>query len=421
MRAVRVYDCRVVNHSAKPPGFLAPLANPGFTTLWGANTLSLTAFWMTEVACAWQMRVMTDADPLLVAAVYTALQLPIMFLVIPAGVLADLADRRRGMIWTHAWLGLSLGVLLWLTLSGRITPLLLLLCLPLVAIGQAMRMPGIAALIPDMVRSHQIPAAVSLNNFSQTGSRLIGPALAGAIIAAMGVAPVLALNTAIMVTIVLLFLRLSHRREQDTQPLTRQRFVDAVKEGLEFAALTRWKRNILIRLGCFFACASSVPALMAVLFDNSGTYGLMYSCFGGGSLLGVFVIARLGHRRLDRRLSGALLLCALCMMLFGAFNRPVAAAPLLACIGASWIFCTNTIMVAAQTQLDPAIRGRGLSYIFTLGTISMAGGGLLWGAVARAVSPTAALVASGVCLLACLAATHRLSIAAPAAVPARTS
>ena len=108
-------------------------------------------------------------------------------------------------------------------------------------------------------------------------------------------------------------------------------------------------------------------------------------------------------------------------MLFGAFNRPVAAAPLLACIGASWIFCTNTIMVAAQTQLDPAIRGRGLSYIFTLGTISMAGGGLLWGAVARAVSPTAALVASGVCLLACLAATHRLSIAAPAAVPARTS
>ena len=261
MRAVRVYDCRVVNHSAKPPGFLAPLANPGFTTLWGANTLSLTAFWMTEVACAWQMRVMTDADPLLVAAVYTALQLPIMFLVIPAGVLADLADRRRGMIWTHAWLGLSLGVLLWLTLSGRITPLLLLLCLPLVAIGQAMRMPGIAALIPDMVRSHQIPAA------------------------AMGVAPVLALNTAIMVTIVLLFLQLSHRREQDTQPLTRQRFVDAVKEGLEFAALTRWKRNILIRLGCFFACASSVPALMAVLFDDSGTYGLMYSCFGGGSLL----------------------------------------------------------------------------------------------------------------------------------------
>ena len=412
MRHVRVYDCRVVSQSAKPPGLLAPLRNPGFSLLWGANTLSLTAFWMTEVACAWQMRVMTDADPLLVAAVYAALQLPIMFLVIPAGVLADLADRRRGMIWTHAWLGLSLGVLLWLTLSGRVTPLLLLLCLPLIAVGQAMRMPGVAALIPDMVRSDQIPVAVSLNNFSQTGSRLIGPALAGAIIAALGVAPVLALNTAIMVMIVLLFLRMTYRREQDGRRLTRQRFVHAVREGLVFAALTRWNRNILIRLGSFFACASSVPALMAVRFDDSQTYGLMYSCFGGGSLLGVLVIARLGYRRLDRRLSGALLICGLCMMLFGWIEGPAAAAPLLACIGASWIFCTNTIMVAAQTQLDPAIRGRGLSYIFTLGTISMAGGGLIWGVVARAASPTVALIASGACLLACFAATHRLSIAA---------
>lgn len=399
--------------SGKTSGIFAPLGNPGFATLWGANTLSLTAFWMTEVACAWQMRIMTDADPLLVAAVYTALQLPIMFLVIPAGVLADLADRRRGMIWTHAWLGLSSGLLLWLILSGRVTPLLLLACLPLIAIGQAMRMPGIAALIPDMVQSTQIPAAVSLNNFAQTGSRLIGPALAGAIIAAMGVAPVLALNTAIMALIVLLFLQIRYRREDDGQRLTRRRFVHAVREGLMFAAFTSWKRNILIRLGSFFACASSVPALMAVLFDDSRTYGLMYSCFGGGSLLGVVAIARLGHRRLDRRLSGAVLFCALCMMLFGGFNRPAVAAPLLACIGASWIFCTNTIMVAAQTQLDPAMRGRGLSYIFTLGTISMAGGGLLWGAVARAVSPAAALITAGACLLACLTITHRLSMYAP--------
>lgn len=399
--------------STRTPGFLATLRNPGFARLWGANTLSLTAFWMTEVACAWQMRVMTDADPLLVASVYTALQLPILFLVIPAGVLADLSDRRRGMIWTHAWLAFSLGVLLWLTMTGRVTPLLLLSCMPLIAIGMAMRMPGIAALLPDLVRSDQIPVAVSLNNFSQTGSRLLGPALAGVIIAAVGVPWVLALNTAIMATIVVMFFRLKYRREQDARRLTPQRFLHAVREGMMFAALTRWKRNILIRLGSFFACAASVPALMAVRFDDSGTYGLMYSCFGGGSLLGVLVIARLGQRRPDRRLSGALLISALCLVLFGAFDAPAAAAPLLACFGASWIFCTNTIMVAAQTQLDPALRGRGLSYIFMLGTVSLAGGGLVWGALARAFSPTMSLIASGVCLCACLAATHRLSIAAP--------
>lgn len=390
---------------------LSPLSNPGFSMLWVANTLSLTAFWMTEVACAWQMRIMTDADPLAVAAVYTALQLPIMFLVIPAGVIADLSDRRRGMMWTHAWLAASMGVLLWLTWTGRITPLSLLVCMPLISIGLSMRMPAIAALIPEMVQTNQIPAAVSLNNVAQNGSRLVGPAVAGAIIAGLGVAAVLALNTAIMALIVALFLFMRYRPEQGDRAAKPQGFLAAIKEGVLFAALTPWKRNVLIRLSSFFACAAAIPALMAVRFDNSETYGIMYGCFGAGSLLGVLVIARLGYRRLNNRLNGGLLVSAACIMLFGLVDRPLLAGPLLACIGAGWLFCLNSIMVAAQMQLEPAIRGRGLSFIYTLGTASLAGGGLLWGAVARAFSPTAALIASGVCLLGCLAATYRLSIA----------
>lgn len=390
---------------------LSPLSNPGFSMLWVANTLSLTAFWMTEVACAWQMRIMTDADPLAVAAVYTALQLPIMFLVIPAGVIADLSDRRRGMMWTHAWLAASMGVLLWLTWTGRITPLSLLVCMPLISIGLSMRMPAIAALIPEMVQTNQIPAAVSLNNVAQNGSRLVGPAVAGAVIAGLGVAAVLALNTAIMALIVALFLFMRYRPEQGDRAAKPQGFLAAIKEGVLFAALTPWKRNVLIRLSSFFACAAAIPALMAVRFDNSETYGIMYGCFGAGSLLGVLVIARLGYRRLNNRLNGGLLVSAACIMLFGLVDRPLLAGPLLACIGASWLFCMNSIMVAAQMQLEPAIRGRGLSFIYTLGTASLAGGGLIWGAVARAFSPTAALIASGVCLLGCLAATYRLSIA----------
>ncbi|MCY3989552.1 MAG: MFS transporter, partial [Gammaproteobacteria bacterium] len=409
---------RAVTDSIRTPGMLTPLSNPGFSMLWVANTLSLTAFWMTEVACAWQMRVMTDADPLAVAAVYTVLQLPIMFLVIPAGVIADLSDRRRGMMWTHAWLAFSLGVLFWLTWSGRITPLSLLVCLPLISIGLSMRMPAIAALIPEMVQTDQIPAAVSLNNVAQNGSRLVGPALAGAIIAGLGVAAVLALNTAIMALIVLLFLLMRYRPEQVDRGAKPQGFLVAIKEGVLFAALTPWKRNVLIRLSIFFACAAAVPALMAVRFDNSQTYGIMYGCFGAGSLLSVLVIARLGYRRLNNRLNGGLLFGALCIMLFGLVDRPLLAGPLLACIGASWLFCLNSIMVAAQMQLEPGIRGRGLSFVYTLGTASLAGGGLIWGAVARGTSPAVALLAAGACLLLALAATYRLIIIAPEGAPA---
>ncbi|MYE48006.1 MAG: MFS transporter [Gammaproteobacteria bacterium] len=410
-----------MNDSTRTPGMLSPLSNPGFSMLWVANTLSLTAFWMTEVACAWQMRVMTDADPLAVAAVYTALQLPIMFLVIPAGVIADLSDRRRGMMWTHAWLAASMGVLLWLTWTGRITPLSLLICMPLISIGLSMRMPAIAALIPEMVQTNQIPAAVSLNNVAQNGSRLVGPALAGAIIAGLGVAAVLALNTAIMALIVLLFLFMRYHPEQVDRGAKPEGFLAAIKEGVLFAALTPWKRNVLIRLSTFFACAAAIPALMAVRFDNSETYGIMYGCFGAGSLLGVLVIARLGYRRLNNRLNGALLVSAACIMLYGLVDRPLLAGPLLACIGAGWLFCLNSIMVAAQMQLDPAIRGRGLSFIYTLGTASLAGGGLIWGVVARGTSPAVALIAAGASLLLALAVTYRLNIAATEGAPAATS
>lgn len=368
---------------------------------------------MTEVACAWQMRLMTDADPLLVASVYTALQLPIVLLVIPAGVLTDLADRRRVMIWTHVWLGFGLGALFWLTVTERITPLLLLVVLPLIAVGQALRMPGIATLIPDLVSTRQIPAAVSLNSMAQTSSRIIGPALAGALIASTGVAAVLAVNASVMILIIFLFLRLNYRPEKNDLPVSAQRFFDAITEGLRFAAATRWQRNILIRLGTFFACSASIPALMAVRFDDSETYGFMYACFGGGSLIGLLVIGKLGHQKLDRRLTGALFACALFMMFFGLVDRPALAALLLAGIGAGWIFCSNSIMVAAQMQLNSSMRGRGLSFVFAVGTACLAGGGLLWGAVAQITSPTAALVASGLCLLGLLAATHRLSICAP--------
>ena len=373
--------------------FFAPFRHAGFRSTWCASTLSLMAYWMTEVASAWQMRIMTDADPLLVASVFTVLQLPILLLVIPAGVITDLLDRRQVMIWTHAWLGLSLGVLACLILYGQMTPLLLLLCLPLISIGQAIRMPGLSTLIPDLVSRPEIPAAVSLNSIAQNASRVIGPALAGALIGLTGVAAVLGVNAFIMMLVVLIFLRLRYSQVNADEVLSWRRFVSAVHEGVRFAVSTQWTRNILIRLGTFFACSAAVPALMAVRFDDAETYGLMYGFFGAGSMLGMIAIGWLGHHRLDSRLSLGLLICALCIVLLGLNGSTAASAVLLLAVGASWVFCSNSIMVAAQTQLATTMRGRGLSFVYAVGTAGLACGGLIWGLVARATSPATALVA----------------------------
>ena len=365
---------------------------------------------MTEVVCAWQMRLMTDADPLLVASVYTALQLPIFFMVIPAGVLTDLADRRQVMIWTHAWLAFSLGLLLWLTLSDELTPTLLLLGLPLIAVGQAIRMPGMSTLIPDLVEKAQIPAAVSLNSIAQNTSRMLGPALAGVVIASVGVSAVLALNLVLMAAIVWLFVRLPYQSEHPHGAMTWPRFVSAVAEGVRFSASTNWQRNILIRLGVLFVCASPIPALMAVRFSTSELYGYMYACFGAGSLLGLIAIARLGHKNMDQRLNRGLVVCAFAVTLSGATDEPALAGPLLAIVGGSWIFGSNSLLVAAQTQLATRMRGRGLSFLYAVGTACLGGGGLIWGAIARSIGHPTTLVAAGLCLLLLMAITFRLSV-----------
>lgn len=367
------------------------------------------------------MRLMTNADPLLVASVFTALQLPIVLLVIPAGVVTDLFDRRRVMIWTHLWLALSLGLLVVLLATERMTPLLLLLLLPLIAMGQALRMPGISTLIPDLVPTQQVPAAVSLNSMAQTGSRVLGPAVAGAIIAAASVSLVLAVNAALMALIAVLFVTLRYSAASSAAASAPPRFVSAIKEGAMFAVATTWKRNILIRLGSFFICSASVPALMAVRFDSSEVYGLMYGCFGVGSVIGLLVIGQMGHERLDRRVSWGLLVSAICILFSGATDDPKLAGPLLAGVGGSWMFCTNSIMVAAQTQLAQNMRGRGLSFVYAVGTACLACGGLIWGAIAREAGTGSALIGSGLTLLLLVGITDRLSIMADSEPPGATA
>jgi MFS family permease len=391
----------------------SPFRHAAFRSTWGAGTLSLMAYWMTEVASSWHMRVLTDADPLLVASVYTVMQLPILLILIPAGVITDLLDRRRVLIWTHVWLALTLGVLACLISYDLITPLLLLLYLPLISIGQAIRMPALSTLVPDLVSPLDIPAAVSLNSISQNAARILGPAIAGVLLGLTDVTAIFVLSALIMAVVVMMFLRLRYAAVNLDEALSWRRFITSIGEGIQFVASTTWARNILIRIGSFFACSAAVPALMAVRFKTAETYGLMYGCFGAGSMLGMFAIAFLGHRHLDSRLSLGLLICSLCIMALGLTSSNGLSAVLLIAVGMSWVFCSNSIMVAAQTQLEATMRGRGLSFVYAAGTAGLAGGGLIWGVIARASSPATALVASGLSLLAILTVTYQLRIASP--------
>src|SRR4029453_12360876 len=135
----------------------------------------------------------------LVALVQTAMMLPMLLFAVPAGVLADVLDRRRLLIvvqWFQAATGAVLTVL---TLAGQMTPALLLTLTFVLGCGGALTVPTYQALLPDLVPRDQLTAATALGAISMNLARAVGPAAAGVLIAQVGPTAVFAFNAATFV------------------------------------------------------------------------------------------------------------------------------------------------------------------------------------------------------------------------------
>ena len=174
----------------------SPLARPVFRALWIANLASLTGTWIHEVGVAWLMTSLTTS-PFTVALVQTATMLPIFFVALPAGALADIIDRRRLLILTQIWmllsaLGLGIG-----TIMGMASPALLLALTFSLSLGGAINGPAWQAVVPELVTRDELPSAVTLGSVGYNMARAVGPALGGFIVALVGPGITFLVNAAI--------------------------------------------------------------------------------------------------------------------------------------------------------------------------------------------------------------------------------
>src|SRR6201996_3008777 len=175
------------------PSVWAPLRNRVYRNLFIASFASNIGTWMQSVAAQWFL-VEKHSSDVIVALVQTASLGPTLILGLFAGVLADLFDRRRLLIFMQSYAVLVTLALAVLAYLGRLAPTSLLMFT--VAIGGAAALTGPAwqAIQPEVVPREQIPAAATLSSVSANASRAIGPAIGGVAVALAGPAAVFGIN-----------------------------------------------------------------------------------------------------------------------------------------------------------------------------------------------------------------------------------
>src|SRR6478752_8129070 len=185
---------------------LSPLREPLFRSLWIAAVISYTGSWMQNVATGWLMTSLTRS-PMWVALVQVAVSLPVLLIALPAGALADIFDRRKFLLFTQASMVAAATVLGIMTLTGTVTPQILLIFTFLLGVGAVMNDPAWQALTPELVPATRLANAVALNSAGFNIARAAGPAIGGLVIATAGSGTAFLLNAVSFFGVILFLYR----------------------------------------------------------------------------------------------------------------------------------------------------------------------------------------------------------------------
>jgi MFS family permease/quinol monooxygenase YgiN len=375
------------------PAFV-PLQGRTFRMLWLAWLAANLTMWMNDVAAAWLMTQLTTS-PVMVALVQTASTLPVFLLGIPSGALADTVDRRRYFAATQLWVSVTALVLAALVFFGKLTAPLLLALTFVNGIGLAMRWPVFAAIVPEIVPRAQLSPAIALNGIAMNLSRVIGPVLAGALLAAFNDAVVFTLNA--LLAAVAFALILTWKRQPKASALPGERFWGALRAGMNYALQSPRLKQVLLRVFLFFFQSTALIALLPLVArDMHGggpaTFTVMLACLGGGA---VFAALRFPQWRArwnrDQFIWAGTLAQAALSVLVVYVPKLWVALPAMVLVGMAWISVANSLTISAQLALPDWVRARGMAIYQTALMGGSAASSLTWGGFAEGFGVQAAI------------------------------
>ena len=388
----------------------SPLKIKIFRNLWLANLVSNLGTWMQDVSAGWLMATIAP-DPFMVSLVQVSFVLPAFLLTIPAGALADILDRRLYMLSAILWMTAVAGTLGVLTVTGEVTPWLLIAFTFGLGIGTSMMWPAFAALVPDLVPRDQITAAVTANSIAMNLTRAVGPAIAGLLIALSGPGPVFVLNAISFAGIFVVIYR--YRSVQPRSTLPSERFFGALRSGLGFVRQSPALQTVIIRALAFFTAMSGTFAFLPLIVRQeigagAQTYGWLVTSMGAGAVITGLSLGWIRSRfSNDTVLAVGTTVAAAALLGLANIRTPLVLAGILFMTGAAWISVVSTLQVSAQLSLPAWVRARGLAVYIASFMGSMALGSATWGRLASATDTTTALTTASVfCVVAGLMASR---------------
>ncbi|MFC7518535.1 MFS transporter [Herbaspirillum sp. GCM10030257] len=388
----------------------SPLRQPIFRMVWIATVASNIGTWMNDVGASWMMTTL-NPNPLMIALVQAAGSLPMFLFALPSGVLADIVDRRRYMLFAQVWMLITASALGALALAGMVTPAVLLGATFLLSMGAAMSAPAFQAIVPSLVPRSDLPQAVALNSLGINISRAIGPALGGLMLSFAGPAAVFLINAVSVIGVMVVLYR--WKPAQAPGRLPPEHFLPAIRTGVRYVQSAPLLRIVLARSVAFFLFGSAGWALLPLvarqeLGAGPGGYGVLLTSIGlgavGGALLLPKVRAALGA---DRLVVLSSLAFALTMLALAYVRHFWLLAAILLVAGASWIAVLSTLNVGAQRSTANWVKARALAAYLTVFYGSMTVGSAVWGQTASMLGLTSTFLIAAVGMAAASAAVRR--------------
>ena len=396
---------------AAQPSAMAPFRHKAFALLWVATVASNIGTWMHDVGAGWLMTELAPS-PMMVALVQAATTLPIFLFALLAGAIADIVDRRKLLIWVNLAMGVAALLMAALVHLDMVTPWVLLLFTFLFGTGAAFIAPAWQAIVPKLVPRQDLSAAIALNSMGINVSRAIGPALAGFLIVAAGLAAPFLVNA---ISVIGIIAALWWWRPQAAKPsgLPSERVGGAILSGLQYAWNSPALKATLIRAVAFFLFASAFWAMLPliareVLAGGPTFYGLLLTGVGAGAVGGALLLPKIkGRLGADNTVAAGTAGTALVMVLMAVVPSQILALAAAVLAGLSWIMVLSSLNVSAQTALPDWVRARGLSVFLTVFFGSMSLGSLVWGQVASVWGIPVALIAAAAGALVLIPLTRR--------------